>query len=836
MKKIISVLFFALTGTLFAQSPQQFNYQGVVRDAVGVPITTLTSIGVQFAISDASNNIVHQETQGNIPVNSLGLFNTRIGLSPTISNTVTWQNGPYTLSVSVDIGSGFSFLGSQQLLSVPFALYAKNSGNSSASTSLTVNSPHSTSGSGTSSLSLSIANPTLTATGVAASTFSVGYNLNVDVPAPVLGYTAGVNVLSLTQGTSTSTVNLNGVGSSTINLTGTGNASVNPNFGSSFTINVPPQVLTSNNNTITLSNGGGSVAVPMTNVTGSTGISVTGNSLTGFVITNTANATGWSTTGNAGTNPATNFIGTNDPTDFIVKTANTQRILVKSGGNIGINNGSPLSRVSITETFSNQAGMDITMSNPAGTYDGLFVQHNGVGAGIRTQITNAANNAPALQALSNGSNTNSHAIFAEANSPNSAGIYATNVGTGFNFLATKSGTQTGTLGKFTNSSAGNSLPVISIVNQSTVGSDGINVLHTGGVGIPIFVQNNGHGHGVYATTNSSVASNAALYGINSNQGSGVYGASGTFNSSSAGVYGMNNGGGYAVLAAAFGGASSNAHGVRALANSTSPLAAAVKAENDGAGPSVYGIKNNVVTTGNAGLFEIINAANASESIRSISTLGNAVHGINSSSTSAAIFAENSSSYHALQAFNSGTGVSLFANKTGGATGNAAYFENLTSNNAQNIVLITNASTVTTSAALAVYAGVNPNNSPNAVEIKDGHIKSSVSINTPTITAPLCSWTGTGNIVISGAKTDVKGKILVNFPSSTISPGQSIDVKVSFVKPYNGSQSIVVTPVFINFNSYIVNVNTADFTVRFVNNTATAFGGITNFEFSYFVIE
>jgi trimeric autotransporter adhesin len=50
----------------------------------------------------------------------------------------------------------------------------------------------------------------------------------------------------------------------------------------------------------------------------------------------TPKAKGWSLTGNNGTNPATNFIGTNDAVDFVARTNNVERMRITSAGNMGI--------------------------------------------------------------------------------------------------------------------------------------------------------------------------------------------------------------------------------------------------------------------------------------------------------------------------------------------------------------------------------------------------------------------------------------------------------------------------------------------------------------------
>lgn len=50
----------------------------------------------------------------------------------------------------------------------------------------------------------------------------------------------------------------------------------------------------------------------------------------------TASSSAWNTTGNSGTSPGTNFIGNTDNVDFVVKTNNTQRAVVKADGTVVI--------------------------------------------------------------------------------------------------------------------------------------------------------------------------------------------------------------------------------------------------------------------------------------------------------------------------------------------------------------------------------------------------------------------------------------------------------------------------------------------------------------------
>ncbi|BCY27361.1 hypothetical protein [Flavobacterium okayamense] len=58
------------------------------------------------------------------------------------------------------------------------------------------------------------------------------------------------------------------------------------------------------------------------------------------LITNNDN-NDWSLTGNTGTNPTNNFIGTTDNRDFVVRTNNTEKLRVESGGDVGIGTNNP---------------------------------------------------------------------------------------------------------------------------------------------------------------------------------------------------------------------------------------------------------------------------------------------------------------------------------------------------------------------------------------------------------------------------------------------------------------------------------------------------------------
>ena len=113
----------------FAQAPQSFKYQSIIRNAGGNPLAT-TSVTVKATIHDgsASGTIVYQETHATI-TNQFGLINLEIGNGTLIAGVfsgIVWGNGSKWIAIEADFGSGFIAMGNSQLLSVPYALHSSN--------------------------------------------------------------------------------------------------------------------------------------------------------------------------------------------------------------------------------------------------------------------------------------------------------------------------------------------------------------------------------------------------------------------------------------------------------------------------------------------------------------------------------------------------------------------------------------------------------------------------------------------------------------------------------------------------------------------------------------
>lgn len=126
MKKLISILMLCmLTFSMVSQAPALIPYQAIARDTNGQPIVNTTII-VRFTLHEhtASGASVWQELQS-VSTSELGLFTAQMGSSVSL-NSVNWASGAKFMQVEIDLGNGFVDMGTQQLLSVPYAMYAAN--------------------------------------------------------------------------------------------------------------------------------------------------------------------------------------------------------------------------------------------------------------------------------------------------------------------------------------------------------------------------------------------------------------------------------------------------------------------------------------------------------------------------------------------------------------------------------------------------------------------------------------------------------------------------------------------------------------------------------------
>ncbi len=131
MKKLLTLsIIAALTLSGFAQAPQRLSYQAVIRNSSGGLVTS-HAVGIKISIlqGSPSGTAVYVETH-TVTTNANGLATIEIGGGSVVSGTfagINWGSGTYHLKTETDPAGGTSYTitGTSQLLSVPYALYAK---------------------------------------------------------------------------------------------------------------------------------------------------------------------------------------------------------------------------------------------------------------------------------------------------------------------------------------------------------------------------------------------------------------------------------------------------------------------------------------------------------------------------------------------------------------------------------------------------------------------------------------------------------------------------------------------------------------------------------------
>ncbi len=134
MKKILYLLFCLLwiSGPLYPQAPQAFNYQAVVRNKPG-EVLKAQRLNIQISIlsDNAQGPVVYQEMHATT-TSDAGTISLQIGKGSPLQgkfNEIDWASGKdYFLNTAFTLNNETITLGAVQVLSVPYALYAQRSG------------------------------------------------------------------------------------------------------------------------------------------------------------------------------------------------------------------------------------------------------------------------------------------------------------------------------------------------------------------------------------------------------------------------------------------------------------------------------------------------------------------------------------------------------------------------------------------------------------------------------------------------------------------------------------------------------------------------------------
>ncbi len=122
-----------LTASVFAQAPQKMSYQAVIRNSSSVLITS-TPVGMKISVLQGSSTgtPVYVETQ-TPSTNTNGLVSLEIGTGTPVTGTfagINWATGPYFIKTETDPtgGTAYTISGTNELMSVPYALFSANAG------------------------------------------------------------------------------------------------------------------------------------------------------------------------------------------------------------------------------------------------------------------------------------------------------------------------------------------------------------------------------------------------------------------------------------------------------------------------------------------------------------------------------------------------------------------------------------------------------------------------------------------------------------------------------------------------------------------------------------
>jgi hypothetical protein len=764
-------LFFATIGliisiTALAQAPQKISYQAVARQSNGAVISNAL-IGVKFIIYQgtiSSSTISYEETH-NANTNQFGLFTLFIGGgSPSIGtfNTINWATGPYFIETQIDPagGTSYSSIGTQQLMSVPYALFAEKAGNASPTPTININAPN------------TIANP---ATGV----------YNISVPS----YTAGTGI-SISSGIITNTA-----GSITPTLVAGTNMIVNTIVASnSYTVSSPNYSLSTPSNTLLLLSNGinNSTAIIPAQL-----LSLSGSTLTSGVPTNSVNLSllpsVWS-----------NSVGVVYPT-----------ILTNS---IGIGTSGPLTDK-----------MELNYSSsPSSSH--LHLKQTGSDLFSRIKFSNTI--VPTKYWLNSVTSST-----LDANS--GYNFYYNNGASGKN-LFTVAGD-----GKVSVNPFSLSYPALLDVNggielDSTLSFIGLNAMP------PASIGNTGRFYFDKVASKFMVSENAGAYK--------------PLFSSSPWVQGI---------------------GTVALTNINDQV---------GIGTNVPASLLDIQSTNTSTLITapILNVVNTHTTYATPTGMVNIQ---NQAGTGPALYVENktlssgiisvlsntNNTSSAIDATNNGKGIAISAHKGISDTGTVANFYNQASTNGANVLVVSTngkgqaiyaqntnmTSTVTTanaaqfqnfggsatldvtnnSSGTAIHAvcGATIAGSSNvALNLEDGHLKSTQLLPSPIITSTFVASAGFIAFSVSGLNTtDVKGVLNTIITATSIPTGASATVNVKFNKQYGAAPIVIVTPLS-NMGSltyYISNYTNTSFDLTIKNATTVGIAPPqAAINFSYFVIE
>jgi hypothetical protein len=121
------VLFCGFNALHSQTAPPGIPYQAIARNANGTPYVN-ANLSVRFSLHEqtATGTVSYSESKS-LQTNDLGLFSTTFGSGTPITGTfagINWSQTTKFLQVEINLGSIWLDMGTQQLMSVPYAMYS----------------------------------------------------------------------------------------------------------------------------------------------------------------------------------------------------------------------------------------------------------------------------------------------------------------------------------------------------------------------------------------------------------------------------------------------------------------------------------------------------------------------------------------------------------------------------------------------------------------------------------------------------------------------------------------------------------------------------------------
>ena len=112
---------------VFSQSPPGIPYQAIARTTTGEPYAS-GALQARFSLHEqtATGTVSYAETHS-LQTDAFGLFSTTFGAGTPITGTfaaINWGLTTKYLQVEINLGNSWFDMGTQQLMSVPYAMYA----------------------------------------------------------------------------------------------------------------------------------------------------------------------------------------------------------------------------------------------------------------------------------------------------------------------------------------------------------------------------------------------------------------------------------------------------------------------------------------------------------------------------------------------------------------------------------------------------------------------------------------------------------------------------------------------------------------------------------------